>query len=336
MADKPAESTSNGLLSAVIGMIIVVFLLGSIVSKFTANIEQENLELGNVDGEFRIVPVGDLSIGKKIANIIDVKVRQTPAGAIIGEQSKRAIGKILEGPVDLYGQKWLRVDYQDAPDGWVSAKDITSKLGVFRALNIFPMFLDIFRPIGLILAIVFLFLIFKISKKQKKADELSQNKKNLEFQSMQRKIKENAITHSEPISFASLGLPSNLPTGDASSLGFSFEVQEQDNSGPKNERWIRVQNLIQSHTSSDWRQAIIEADIILDEMLSKMGYDGNSIGDRLKQIEESDFITLNKAWEAHKIRNHIAHRGGDFTFSKSEAERVINLYRQVFEEFYYI
>jgi metal-dependent HD superfamily phosphatase/phosphodiesterase len=95
-------------------------------------------------------------------------------------------------------------------------------------------------------------------------------------------------------------------------------------------------NLVESNTSSDWRKSIIEADIILYEMLSKMGYDGNSIGDRLKQIEESDFITLNKAWEAHKIRNHIAHRGGDFTFSKGEAERVINLYRQVFEEFYYI
>ncbi len=71
-------------------------------------------------------------------------------------------------------------------------------------------------------------------------------------------------------------------------------------------------------------------------MLTRMNYEGDSIGDKLKQIEESDFITLNKAWEAHKIRNHIAHRGGDFTFSKSEAERVINLYRQVFEEFYYI
>ena len=152
---------------------------------------------------------------------------------------------------------------------------------------------------------------------------------------MARKNKENEIA-SAPVSLASLGLPSNLPTGDASGLGFSFEVEEQTPTGPKNERWIRVQNLIQSHTSSDWRQAIIEADILLDEMLTRMNYEGDSIGDKLKQIEESDFITLNKAWEAHKIRNHIAHRGGGFTFSESEAERVINLYRQVFEEFYYI
>lgn len=335
MADKPAESTDSGLLITVVAMIVIVFLFGSFVNKFTNKVEEQNLEVGNTEGDLRLVPVGDLSVGKKVANIWDTKVRQTPAGAIIGEQAKRAIGKILEGPVDLYGQKWFRVDYQETPDGWVSAKDLTSEIGIFRALNILPIFLDVFKPIGLILAIIFLFLIFNISKKQKKATTLAQNKKSLEFQSLQRKIKQNE-SESAPVSLASLGLPANLPTGDASGLGFSFEVEEQTPTGPKNERWIRVENLIQSHSSSDWRQAIIEADIILEDMLSRMNYDGNSIGDKLKQIEESDFITLNKAWEAHKIRNHIAHRGGDFTFSKSEAERVINLYRQVFEEFYYI
>jgi hypothetical protein len=106
--------------------------------------------------------------------------------------------------------------------------------------------------------------------------------------------------------------------------------------GPKNERWERVQKLIRSHTASDWKQAIIEADIMLDEMLNKMGYQGNSIGERLKQIEESDFVTLNKAWEAHKVRNNIAHQGGDYIVSKTEAERIIKLFEKVFEEFYYI
>ena len=339
MADKKDASAGSGdnkLLWEVIGLIFVVFLIGFYVDKFTANVEEQNIEMGNQAGEFRIIPLGDLAVGKKIANVLDVKVRQSPAGAIIGQQSKRAIGKILEGPVEAYGQQWFRIDYQDIPDGWVSAKEITSKVGLFRALNILPIMLSIFKPIGIILAIIFLFLIFHISKKQKKAEKLMQGKKNLEEISIQRKMKEAYEQNSEPVSLASLGLPSNLPTGDASALGFTFQSEVQTPSGPKNERWVRVQSLIQSASSSDWRQAIIEADIILDEMLTRMGHEGDSIGDKLKGIEESDFITLNKAWEAHKIRNHIAHRGGDFLFSKQEAERVVELYRQVFEEFYYI
>ncbi|MDA8611449.1 hypothetical protein N9L18_01125, partial [Candidatus Pacebacteria bacterium] len=112
--------------------------------------------------------------------------------------------------------------------------------------------------------------------------------------------------------------------------------QEATSTGVKNMKWDRVKKLMTSHNSSDWKQAIMEADILLDEMITKMGYEGKSIGEQLKQIEESDFITLNKAWEAHKFRNHIAHKGGDFVFAKSEAERIIGLYEKVFKEFYYI
>lgn len=339
MADKKpaAGPEDNGLFWGVIGMLFILFLLGYYVDRYSTKIENENMNLGiDTSKEFRIIPVGDLEIGKKIANVGEINVRQSPGGAIIGQQAKRAIGKILEGPVDAYDQKWFRIDYQDIPDGWVSAKDITSKIGLLRAFNIFPILLNVFRPIGIILAIIFLFMIFNISRKQKKTTKFVQNKKELQENSMQRKMNEAYKENSEPVSLSSLGLPSNLPVGDASSLGFKFEVEEQTPTGPKNERWERVKNLISSTSSSDWRQAIIESDIILDEMLTRIGYEGDSIGDKLKQVEESDFITLNKAWEAHKIRNHIAHRGGDFLFSKQEAERVVDLYRQVFEEFYYI
>lgn len=338
MADKkPAGPEDNGLFWGVIGMMFLVFMLGYYADRYSAKIESQNRELGvNTEEEFRVIPVGDLEIGKRVANVLDVQVRQSPGGAIIGEQSKRAIGKILEGPVDAYDQKWFRVDYQEIPDGWVSAKDLTSEIGLFRAVNIFPILLSIFKPIGIILAIVFLFMIFNISQKQKKTAQLVKNKKELQENSLNRKIQSVYKENSEPVNLASLGVPGNLPTGDASAIGFKFEVEEQTPTGPKNERWERVQSLIKSNTASDWRQAIIEADIILDDMLTRMGHEGNSIGDKLKGIEESDFITLNKAWEAHKIRNHIAHKGGDFLFSKNEAERVVNLYRQVFEEFYYI
>lgn len=341
MADKPkgkadAGDGSNKLLWTVITIIFIVFVASHYVDKLDNYIAGENIGADSSDGQLRILPAGDLVVGKKIINSVNTKVRQSVGGAIIGEQEKRAVGKILEGPVDAFGQKWLRIDYEEVPDGWVSSRDITTKVGFFRALNIVPIVLDIFRPIGIILAIIFFALIILISSKQKKAEKLADNKKRVEKEAFIRKVEKNTEENSGPINLASLGLPANLPIGDANDLGFGFQTEEQTPTGPKNERWVRVQNLMSSHTASDWRQAIIEADIILDEMLDRIGYEGESIGDKLKQIEESDFVTLNKAWEAHKIRNHIAHRGGDFVFSKSEADRVIKLYEKVFEEFYYI
>lgn len=101
-------------------------------------------------------------------------------------------------------------------------------------------------------------------------------------------------------------------------------------------RWESATKHISSDNPNDWKQAIIEADIILDDLLNKMGYSGDSIGDKLKKVASGDMKSLNEAWEAHKVRNQIAHEGSTFTLNHHEAKNVINMYRKVFEEFYYI
>ncbi len=103
-----------------------------------------------------------------------------------------------------------------------------------------------------------------------------------------------------------------------------------------NPRWQSVLTRLGSLSEGDWRLAIIEADIILDEMLSRMGYHGDGIGEKLKNVEKSDFATIDLAWEAHKVRNRIAHDGPAFKLAHNEARRVIGLFQKVFEEFYFI
>lgn len=103
-----------------------------------------------------------------------------------------------------------------------------------------------------------------------------------------------------------------------------------------NPKWSKVLEHINSPNPADWRLAILEADIILNDMLDKMGYAGSTLGDRLKSVEASDFDTLQEAWEAHKVRNAIAHEGSDLALTKPEAERVIKLFEKVFKEFKYI
>lgn len=104
----------------------------------------------------------------------------------------------------------------------------------------------------------------------------------------------------------------------------------------RNRRWAQVLEHLDELSESDWRLGILEADNILAEMLDAMGYHGESIGEMLKGVEVSDFLTLQDAWEAHKVRNKIAHEGASFALSKREADRVIGLYQKVFKEFKYI
>lgn len=104
----------------------------------------------------------------------------------------------------------------------------------------------------------------------------------------------------------------------------------------KNERWDKILQLINSEQESDWKMAIIDADVILDEMLTKSGYHGESLGEKLRSVEVSDFTTLNSAWEAHKIRNMIAHGGPNTVLNKRLAKKAISMYKEVFQEFEFI
>jgi hypothetical protein len=101
-------------------------------------------------------------------------------------------------------------------------------------------------------------------------------------------------------------------------------------------RWESVKEHINTDNPNDWRQAIIDADIILDDLLTRLGYRGESIGEKLKRAHKGDFVTLDDAWEAHKVRNQIAHEGTHFEINQHQAKRTIEHYRRVFEEFYYI
>lgn len=100
-----------------------------------------------------------------------------------------------------------------------------------------------------------------------------------------------------------------------------------------NPRWEHIRALIAGQTPSEWREAIIEADIMLDDMLTRQGYTGDGVGDKLKQVERSDFNTLQDAWEAHRVRNQIAHEGSAFDLSDTLARRTIAHYESVFREF---
>lgn len=112
--------------------------------------------------------------------------------------------------------------------------------------------------------------------------------------------------------------------------------QQTKVAAPKNAQWERVVALANSGVESDWRRAILEADIMLSNVLQIRGYRGATIGDMLKQANPIQFTTLDLAWTAHKVRNDIAHGGESFVLTARETSATIDMYRRVFEEFEYI
>ncbi len=103
-----------------------------------------------------------------------------------------------------------------------------------------------------------------------------------------------------------------------------------------NPDWVSVINHLSSVDPSRWKLSVIEADSMLDKLLDRLGYKGESLGEKLKAADPKHFWNLPAAWEAHAVRNRIAHEGSAFAISSRETKRIISLYEQVFEEFGFI
>ena len=100
--------------------------------------------------------------------------------------------------------------------------------------------------------------------------------------------------------------------------------------------WAEIEKNIESENSADWKMAIIEADSIIDSIIQRIGYKGENLGERLKNIEPSDFENLQNVWEAHKVRNRIAHEAEGFELTKEEAGAVLEKYKKALRELKYI
>lgn len=111
------------------------------------------------------------------------------------------------------------------------------------------------------------------------------------------------------------------------------EYQEKELENSRNPRWELIENLVTSGSPADWRVAIIEADVLLDEALKYAGFTGNTIGEMLTSAGNSAFRSYQFAWDAHKVRNEIAHSGSNYKLSKDQTVRVIAMYKVVLEEF---
>lgn len=101
-------------------------------------------------------------------------------------------------------------------------------------------------------------------------------------------------------------------------------------------RWHRVLEHSRSNDEHKWRLAILEADIMLDELLDLQGYKGATMTEKMKTVPRSQFNTIDDAWEAHQVRNRVAHEGAEKPLSEGEKNYALGLYERVFKEFGFI
>ncbi|HET7629846.1 MAG TPA: hypothetical protein VFK03_00565 [Candidatus Saccharimonadales bacterium] len=71
------------------------------------------------------------------------------------------------------------------------------------------------------------------------------------------------------------------------------------------ERWMTIMGGLDD-TPSAMALTVIQADKLLDLALKERGAAGNTLGERMKSSKDL-FSDRNGIWQAHKLRNHVAH-----------------------------
>ncbi|MBR3131539.1 hypothetical protein IKG31_03110 [Candidatus Saccharibacteria bacterium] len=95
--------------------------------------------------------------------------------------------------------------------------------------------------------------------------------------------------------------------------------------------FLAIENSLTRENYQSYNMAIVEGDKLLDKALMEMGLPGKTMGERLKKCGQDKFSKTNAVWNAHKLRNQIAHEPG-FRVEYSQAKHALAVYRQALRD----
>ncbi|TSC77861.1 MAG: hypothetical protein G01um101429_932 [Parcubacteria group bacterium Gr01-1014_29] len=96
-------------------------------------------------------------------------------------------------------------------------------------------------------------------------------------------------------------------------------------------RWRAVVERLGTEDQKDFKTAIIEADGLVDAALRAYEFPGESMGERMQAVTRERLPSINDLWQAHKVRNAIAH-DPHYSVSPREGHDIMRIYKKILEE----
>jgi len=103
----------------------------------------------------------------------------------------------------------------------------------------------------------------------------------------------------------------------------------------EDQRWQKILEKLKKGDEANLKLAVIEADILLDDIFKRMGLPGKSMDERLGQITQAEIKSVDRIWEAHKIRDRIIDNS-NVKISFAEAERAVGDIETALKELEYL
>ena len=119
-------------------------------------------------------------------------------------------------------------------------------------------------------------------------------------------------------------------------MGFWQDLVELKNqkaygAGKVEKKWLVISQRLETPNAADWKLGIIEAESLIEEILTRMGFGGETFGDRLKKLDKSQLPSLDDLIQAHQVRHNIIH-DPDYRLDFEQTVRTIRIYEKALQE----
>jgi hypothetical protein len=95
--------------------------------------------------------------------------------------------------------------------------------------------------------------------------------------------------------------------------------------------WKKVLARTETGLESEYKLAVIEADSMLDDILKRMGFSGETLEEKLGKLTAVTLPNIEEIRESHRVRNNIVH-DPDYRLSLDGSRKILGVYEQAFKE----
>lgn len=91
--------------------------------------------------------------------------------------------------------------------------------------------------------------------------------------------------------------------------------------------WRKIKTRLETEMESENKLAIIEADKMMDDILSQMGFKGRDLSEKLEKLTGESLPNIEEVKKVHKIRNDIIH-DPTYKLSVEETKKALLVYEK--------
>ena len=91
--------------------------------------------------------------------------------------------------------------------------------------------------------------------------------------------------------------------------------------------WQRISKKLKNGDESEYKLAIIEADEMLNDILEKVGYSGETLKEKIDKVSLVVISNKEEILEVHKVRNSIVYNP-NYKVELEEAKKLLEIYRK--------